>query len=393
MPKKIQLIGKFPSGELDPSEVKQIVEGYLAENPPAPGEPGPQGPQGEQGPKGDPGEVGPQGPQGEQGPKGDPGEVGPQGPKGDPGDDYTITEEDISNIAKEAAKLVNIDQVTPDKVIFPKGATTTYPIGKVTLENGMGTLVEPGGTLSDFFNNFVDEKNPDITDPTVSITFSQAKAYEVGTKVTPSYSATLNPGSYTYGPATGVTASAWEVTDTAGNKKTTASGSFPQLQVTDGISYKITAKATHGAGSVPVTNTGNDYTAGQIPSGSKSATSGAITGYRNTFYGTLTAKSTPTSDIIRGLASKSNKALSNGNSFTVTVPVGALRVIIAYPATLRNVTSIKDVNGMNAEIKSSFASSTLDVEGAGDYKAISYKIYILDFAEANNTANKFTVQI
>ena len=375
MPKKIQLLGKFPSGELDPSEVKQLVEDYLAENPPAPGEAGPQGP------KGDPGEVGPQGPQGEQ------------GPKGDPGDDYIITEDDISNIAKEAAKLVNIDQVTPDKVIFPNGATTTYQIGKVTLENGMGTLVEPGGSLADFFNNFVDEKNPETTDPSVSITFSQAKAYEVGTKVTPSYSATLNPGSYTYGPETGVTASAWEVTDTAGNKKTTASGSFPQLQVTDGISYKITAKATHGAGSVPVTNTGSNYTDGQIPSGSKSATSGAITGYRNTFYGTLTAKSAPTSDIIRGLVGKSNKALSNGNSFTVTVPVGALRVVIAYPATLRDVTSIKDVNGMNAEIKSSFASSTLNVEGAGDYKAISYKIYILDFAEANNTANKFTVQI
>ena len=216
----------------------------------------------------------------------------------------------------------------------------------------------------------------------------------MGTKVTPSYSASLSAGSYTYGPDTGVKASAWSVTDTAGNTaRTTASGSFPQFTVSDGISYKITAKATHNAGAVPVTNTGNPYPAGQIAAGTKSATSGAVTGYRNTFYGTLTAKTDPTSDVVRGLASKSGKALANGNSFTVTVPVGALRVMIAYPATLRDVNSIKDVNGLNAEISSGFTKKTVDVEGANDYKAISYKVYIMDFAEANDKANKFTVVI
>lgn len=280
-----------------------------------------------------------------------------------------------------------------DKVIFPEGLNTTYAIGKVTLENGMGTLVEPGGTLEDFFNVFIDEKNPETTDPSVTLTFSQAKAYEVGTNVTPSYSAILNPGSYTYGPDTGITATTWEVSDTKGNEATTASGSFPQFQVVDSISYKITAKATYEAGSIPVTNTGNEYTAGQIAAGSKSTTSGAVTGYRNTFYGTLMNKNDLTSDIIRGLASKSNKALSNGNTFTVTIPVGAYRVVIAYPATLRDVTSIKDVNGLNAEIASSFTKQTLDVEGANDYTAISYKVYTLDFANANDKANKYTVQI
>jgi len=294
---------------------------------------------------------------------------------------------------EEDAGSVSIDQITPDKVIFPNGASTTYQIGKVTLTNGSGTLVEPGGTLQDFFNQFVDEKNPDTTDPSVSLTFSQAKAYEVGTKVTPNYSATLNPGSYTYGPATGITAKTWSISDTAGHSATTASGSFAQFQVTDGISYKITAKATYDAGAVPVTNTGNPYTAGQIAAGSKSATSGAVTGYRNTFYGTLTAKSDVTSDIVRGLASKSGKSLANGNSFTVTIPVGALRVVIAYPATLRDVTSIKDVNGMNAEISSSFTKQTVAVEGANDYTAKDYKVYTMDFASANDTANKYTVTI
>lgn len=297
-----------------------------------------------------------------------------------------------------AKKLQILGTLTPEtldasKIVFPDGLQTTYEVGKVELENGMGTLVEPGGTLEDFFNVFVDEQPPKTTDPSVSLTFSQAKAYEVGTKVTPTYSASLNAGSYTYGPATGVTASAWEITDTSGNKASTASGSFPELTVTDGISYKITAKATHGAGTIPVTNTGNEYATGQIEAGTKSTTSGAVTGYRNTFYGTLTSKSDITSSTVRGLSGKSGKTLANGNSFTITIPVGALRVVFAYPATLRDVTSVKDVNGMNAEIKSSFTKSTVAVEGANSHTAINYKVYILDYAEANGTANKYTVQI
>lgn len=300
-------------------------------------------------------------------------------------------------------KLQVLGKFTPesleaDKIVFPEGLNTTYEIGKVKLENGSGTLVEPGGTLEDFFNIFVDEKNPETTQPSVSLTFSQAKPYEAGSKVTPTYSASLKPGSYTYGPETGVAATAWEVSDTAGNKATTPSGSFPQFQVTDAMNnstngYKITAKATHGAGAIPVTNTGNEYADGQIQSGTKSSTSGAVTGYRNTFYGTLSEKTTPTSSVIRGLVSKSGKSLANGGSFTVTVPIGALRVIIAYPATLRDVSSIKDVNGLNAEISSGFTKSTVSVEGANGYTAIDYKVYIMDFANANDKANKFTVTI
>ena len=288
---------------------------------------------------------------------------------------------------------VLIDTITPDKVIFPNGQMTTYAMGKVTLENGSGVLVPPGGTLQDFFNNFIDEKNPETTQPSVSLIFDQAKAYEVGTKVVPTYVASLNPGSYTYGPDTGITAKSWEITDTAGHSANTASGSFQELQVTDGMNYKITAEATYDAGVIPVTNTGNKYSDGQIKAGSKSTTSGAVTGYRCTFYGTSEGKSDITSNVIRGLAGKSTRALSNGNSFTVTIPVGAFRVIIAYPSTLRDATSIKDVNGMNAEILSSFNKQTVSVEGANAYTAITYKVYILDFANANDTANKFTVTI
>lgn len=286
-----------------------------------------------------------------------------------------------------------VETLDAEKVYFSTDLTTTVAIGNVELENGQATIEANGKNLKQVWDAiFVKEQNPTTINPSVSLTFSQAKAYEVGTKITPTYSASLKPGSYTYGPDTGVTATAWEVTDTAGNSATTATGSFAELQVVDDISYKITAKATHGAGAIPLTNVGNEYADGQIAAGSKSATSGAVTGYRNTFYGTVTTKDEVTSDIIRKLTS-SNKALIVGNSFTVTVPVGALRVIVAYPATLRDVNSIKDVNGMNAEISSGFSKQTIRVEGANAYSAIDYKVYTMDFATANDTANKFTVTI
>lgn len=281
-----------------------------------------------------------------------------------------------------------------ENVYFDEDLLTTSEVGNITLTNGQATIPSTGKNLKEVFQTiFVEEKNPTITQPSVSLTFAQAKAYEVGESVTPQYSASLNPGSYQYGPATGVTATEWQITDTASHSADTASGQFDPVVVADDTNYTITAQATHGAGATPKTNVGNDYAAGAIQAGTKSKTSSAITGYRNSFYGTVTAKDAVTSAIIRGLAGKSGKALANGATFNVSIPVGALRVIIAYPATLRDVTSIQDVNGMSAEIKPSFTQQTVQVEGANGATAIDYKVYTLDFASTNDTANTYKVTV
>ena len=395
--------------EIDVAEVQRIVEEYLKVHPPDPGEPGEPGKPGADGKDGispvvtveaiEGGHrititdsIGTQTADVMDGKNGAPGIPGADGYTPQRGVDY-FTAEDVQEITQQAAKLVTIDQVTPDQVVFPDGAQTTYAIGKVKLVNGCGELVPAGGTLEDFFSIFVDEKAPAVTQPSVQLTFSQAKAYEVGTVVTPTYSAKLSPGSYSYGPATGITASAWEVTDTEDNTASGAIGSFPALTVADNTGYKITAKAHYGDGAIPVTNLGNEYADRQIKAGSKQATSLAITGYRRSFYGTMDAKDEPTSDIIRRLAGVSGAALSNGSSFEIPVPVGAMRVIIAYPATLRDISSVRDENGMSAEISSSFMPQTVAVEGANGYMAIDYKVYTMDFANANDTVNTFTVTI
>jgi hypothetical protein len=236
------------------------------------------------------------------------------------------------------------------------------------------------------------ESNPSATQPSTSITLNNAKAYEVGTEFTPTYSVGFNEGSYTYGPNTGVTVSEYSVTDTAEGYAATQTGSFIKFIVEDTTNYKVKVTVKHTAGTTPKTNLGNDYAAVQIQAGSKSAESSVVTGYRNSFYGTFTETKELNSDNIRTLT-KSNKALSNTNTFTITVPVGAKRVVFAYPSTLRDVNSVKDVNGLNAEISSGFTKVLVDVEGFDKYTAKEYKVYYMDFANPNDKANSYTVVI
>ena len=281
-----------------------------------------------------------------------------------------------------------------ENVYFDKDLITTSAVGNITLTNGQATIAATGKNLKQVFDTiFVKEKNPSVTQPSVSVSLAGAGAKEVGTKVTPSYTATFNAGKYEFGPATGCSITSWSVTDTNNAEPlNTAAGSFTEITVADDTNYKVTATGNFSEGVIPVINVGNEYAAGKIAAGSKSATSSAITGYRNSFYGTLTEKGELTSDIIRSLR-KSNQALINGSTFSITIPVGAKRVVFAYPATLRDVTSVKDVNGLNAEISGAFTKSTLSVEGLNNFQGINYKVYVTDFAEAVATANTYNVTI
>lgn len=55
--------------------------------------------------------------------------------------------------------------------------------------------------------------------------------------------------------------------------------------------------------------------------------------------------------------------------------------------------SVQDVNGMNAEVKTAFTKTVVSVEGANGYQAIDYKVYVMDMANANDTANTYKVTI
>lgn len=287
-----------------------------------------------------------------------------------------------------------------ENVYFDEDLLTTSAVGNITLTNGQATIAAAGKNLKEVFNTiFVKEKEPSTVTVSATTTLNEAGSYEVGTKITPTYSTKINVASkYTYGPATGVSETAYSVTDSNNSATlTTKTGSFAEIQVADDTNYTVTASITHSDGNMPLTNLGNDCASKQIKSATVSDKSDAITGYRNSFYGSVSVKEDEiTSDVIRGLTA-SGKALANGATFDVAVDVGAMRVIIAVPASLNGITSIKDVNGLNAEIYSAaiFPMTTVDVEGADGYDAISYKVYCTDYAEAiaEGKANTYTVTL
>ena len=281
-----------------------------------------------------------------------------------------------------------------DDVYLEAPLTYTADIGVKTVPStGSGTIGTAGGTLLAALNEILAvAKDPNITQPSVSISLTGAGAKEVGEEFTPSYTVNFNKGKYEYGPDTGITAT-YAVSDTSSHAATTATGSFDKFTVGDNTNYKTSVTATHTKGAVPKNNLGSEVPNKKIAAGTKSASSSAVTGYRNSFWGSVTSKTgTPTSAVIRGLSGKKNGAISAGNTGNAVEAVGAMRVIIAVPAP-RTITSIKDVNGLNAEAFSAFTHVTVDVEGANGYEAKAYNVYYKDNAGANDKANKwhFTV--
>ena len=271
-----------------------------------------------------------------------------------------------------------------DNVYFEDDMLVTKEIGYITLTNGQGTIPSKGKNLSEVFEAmFVKEQNPTTTHPSVNLTFSQAGAYEVGSVVSPSYSATFNAGSYTYGPETGVTVTSWEISDTAGNTASTASGSFADVTVTDTTNYKITAKANHTEGAIPLTNKKNEYAAGKIAAGNKSKVSSAITGYRSFFYGVLDTSSTEaplTSEIVRGLTN--GGAYNASKTFTLNGSATAKRIVIAIPSNSTRA-GLKEViltSAMNTPVTDSYVKTTaaVQVEGVNGATAVSYNIYVYE---------------
>lgn len=281
-----------------------------------------------------------------------------------------------------------------ENVYFAEDLTYTANIGVLNVpSSGSGTIGAAGKNMKEVLSSILAKaQDPKVDQPSVSIKLNEAGAKEVGTSITPSYTVSFNKGKYQYGPDTGITAT-YAVSDTASHTATNATGTFEAFTVGDDTNYKVSVTATHTEGAIPKNNLGSEAPSKKIAAGTKNATSGAVTGYRDSFWGGVNSKEgTPTSAIIRGLAGKKNGKISAGDEGDAQENVGDMRVIIAVPAP-RTINSIKDVNGLNAEAFSAFTHITVDVEGANGYEAKSYNVYYKDNAASCDKANKwhFTV--
>ena len=282
-----------------------------------------------------------------------------------------------------------------DNVYFDEDLTYTANIGVLTVPStGSGTIQASGKNVKDVLAGILaKENNPSKTAPAVSFSDQGGfGTFEIGTKKNLTYTASLSAGSYTYGPATGITAQSWSVSCTGvAGTKTTATGTFDNV-VAESNGKRIVATAQYGDGAIPVTNLGNPYEAGQIKAGSATANSNELKGVRYMFWGPMTdASAELNSANIRALAH--NKASGTGALSTFGAGKDAKKVVVAVPAG-RKITKVIMPSALNADVTALFVkqSSQVQVEGANAYAATAYDVYVYQPASID-AGETYTVTI
>ena len=349
-----------------------------------------------------------------------------------------------------------------DNVYFGSDLTMTANIGAQTLGSGESskTLSTTGKSLKQVFSMLLaqekkpesigtgNSKNPAVTTYIGNNTTPANSniTVEGGSTIVPKWSASMSAGQYTYGPATGLTAKTWSVTDNRNaidNKQSNetsaaSSGQFSDLVLPAGKSYKVTATATHEAGPIAYTNLGEEYKAGNalfdsttgatsvsIAAGSKSDESPTITAWQQGYYiGTLESDTAITSNILRnagdGAGLLKNRFVKGGNFAGETIYFDGAsghkaafsgtmaKFVVAYPASIDYNATTKEFatnkgltkffnNSSFEEYVGNFSKEIVKVAGADNdltsAHAIDYTVCTWTPASAFSGTTKFEVTL
>ena len=226
-----------------------------------------------------------------------------------------------------------------------------------------------------------------------------AGVVEVGTTINPYYVASLSAGSYTYGPATGITATSYAVSstgrktvdgataDTKEDSATTSSGAFDSFIVDDDTSYKVSVSIEHGEGAPAVDNLGSPANPEvKIPAGTKTKTSGTVSGYRAWFCGykngdnALADATAITGAQVRALGNSAN------GSWKSSMDVAQMKqMFFAAPTGKGYKPVIKD--SATKAPQTVEGPITVAVEGKDGFTAINYDVwYVANASAASGTA-------
>ena len=284
-----------------------------------------------------------------------------------------------------------------ENVYLASNLTITADIGVQKLEEGTGSKVleTAGKNLKQVLDMILAARMlPGYTAPSITISCPEAKSYEVGTSVTPTYTTTFDKGEYDYEPfgETGVTATNWTVTFD-GVTLHEPSGSFDTVTLTDGYSKRIGAYATHTAGVAPEDNLGNvvtdtsELTTCQIQEGNTSTKySSYISSFRYMFYGSNVTPIDLTSEKIRAL----EKRQASKANFEMSITEGANQVVIAIPASY-TLGKVADKAAFGTDILEKFGDPlTVSVAGASEGYNTNYKVYVYSPSTALG-ANTYTI--
>lgn len=307
-------------------------------------------------------------------------------------------------------------------VFLKKGITLSGDYGKDSARHTItsignyriGDTIAAGTSLESVFMNMLSKRlQPSATPtaPAASITLYTdgstkkvaAGAVEVGTTINPYYVASLSAGSYTYGPATGITASSYSITstgrktvdgattDTVEDSATTASGAFNSFIVDDDTNYKVSVSIPHNEGVPAVDNLGDPANPEvKIAAGTKTANSGAVTGYRAWFCGykngtnALADASAITGAQVRALGNAAN------GSWKPSMDVSQMKqMFFAAPAGKGYKPVIKDAS--TTAPQTVLGPITVSVEGKDGFTAIDYDVWYVANASAASGSAKLNI--
>lgn len=310
-------------------------------------------------------------------------------------DDGTINESDIV-ITSDTDEIVYIDETKTQK---PLGSSKSKQEWEVQLGSGgavgglkTGDTIPEGTTMDELIKLLTQKSVPaSYTQPGVTCrvsTGTAAGSYEVGTAIN-----TTIQGTFTQNDAGALTTieilkNGSSILSQATSPITSEAQTFTLGEET----VSFTAKATYAAGPVKNDNLGQPSPEGQIKAGSKISSAVSFTGKRNLFYGTgVGAAPEASSEVVRGLANK-KLGPTNGTSFNINVAVGQQYVIIAYPATLRDLTKCFYVE-QNTDLAANFEKSNISVQGANGAAGADYKVYVYEMAIPAAAGMTLQVQI
>lgn len=235
-----------------------------------------------------------------------------------------------------------------------------------------GQLIPKDTPILDVVKNMLTKvENPVYVQPTLLMSSTQELIVESGTTISPELVIAFEKNDA--GDLTGFRILEG-LTELESDVAVVSPFVVPAHRIVDTVEqYK--SEADYGDGPVKFNNLGTDYPVGQISTGTKVSNTIAVRGVRKAFYGTdITSKAIyTTSEEIRNLNGLLN--IVQGMNIEIAIPLGTQKVTFAYPETIRDVLSVKYVEGMNVEIKDIFVKTVVNVEGAEGGNGINYKVY------------------
>lgn len=305
----------------------------------------------------------------------------------------TINEYDVLHLSN--GEMGWIDANGNTVINTPRTQSDIVVNGVTGLGIGNGETITAGKSIDEIVKMLVQKAvAATYTKPTLSLVNNGGQAsgnVEAGTSVTPKLKATFNKNDAGDLTAISISKGGAAVAEGAESPLTYEGEDI----VVGDETITFSASASYNAAPVKNNNLGQESTENWFDAGTVSSSNYSIAGKRYLFYGTGVGDVPDlTSDVVRGLTNK-KLAPAAGTTFTINVAVGQQYIVIAYPATLRDINNVTYVEANDSGMASSFTKNTVDVADArgGENGLMSYKVYTYAMAVPAAAGMTFNVTI